>query len=66
MNPNPVSVAHRTMLSMSDEKTCPTHGLPIHLVERPDPRLSRSTGTSLEWRCEGGVSGHFIPASRIA
>ncbi|TDW51004.1 hypothetical protein EDF52_10292 [Curtobacterium sp. PhB42] len=50
----------------NEQKTCPTHGLPIHLVERADPRLSRSSATSLDWRCEGGVSGHFIPASKIA
>lgn len=50
---------------MSDVvKTCPTHGLPVHLVERPDPRLTKQ-GTSLSWRCEGGVSGHFIPESKI-
>lgn len=49
---------------MSDPM-CPAHDLPIRLVERPDPRLTKSSGTALSWRCEGGLRGHYIAHDKI-
>lgn len=47
------------------ETLCPKHHLPVHLVELPDPRLTKSSNTTMAWRCEGGSRGHYISRDKL-